>query len=145
MDITNCDFQFNPYAMAKSNKKLLIPDELVITKIYVIRDQKVMLDRDLAILYQIETKRLKERISRNKDRFPDDFMFQLTKEEFENLRPQIATSSLGRGWGGIRYLPLAFSEQGVVMLSSVLNSPIAINVNIQITCLPAGRSASSQK
>src|SRR6185369_10869222 len=93
LGVTNCDTQFNPYTMPKSNKKLLITDELVMTKIYVIRDQKVMLDRDLAILYQVETKRLKEKVGRNKERFPDDFMFQLTAEEFENLRSQIATSS----------------------------------------------------
>ena len=118
--------------MAKSNKEALIPDELVMTKIYVIRDQKVMLDRDLAILYNVETKRLKQQVGRNKERFPEDFMFQLTPEEFENLRLQIATSSLASGWGGIRYMPTAFTEQGVAMLSSVLNSPTAINVNIQI-------------
>lgn len=89
---------------------------------------KVMLDEDLAELYQVQTKRLKESVKRNLNRFPSDFMFQLTTEEFENLRSQIATSS----WGGSRYPPMAFTEQGVAMLSGILNSDIAINVNIQI-------------
>ena len=118
--------------MAKSTKKLPIPDELVMTKIYVIRDQKVMPDKDLAILYEVETKRLKEQVNRNRERCPEDFMFLLTSEEFENLRSQFATSSLTSRWGGIRYMPMAFTEQGVAMLSSVLNSPTAISVNIQI-------------
>jgi hypothetical protein len=93
----------------------------------MIRDQKVMLDEDLANLYKVETKQLKQ-VRRNIDRFPNDFMFELTKEEFENLRSQIGTSS----WGGARYLPMAFTEQGVAMLSSVLKSARAIKVNIQI-------------
>ena len=97
-------------------------------KIYVIRNQKVMLDRDLAELYQVETKQLKRQVKRNLDRFPEDFMFELTKEEYENLRSQFGTSS----WGGERYLPMVFTEQGVAMLSSVLNSKMAIAVNIQI-------------
>lgn len=87
-----------------------------------------MLDRDLAELYQVETKQLKRQVKRNPERFPDDFMFELTKEEFENLRSQFGTSS----WGGERYLPMVFTEQGVSMLSSVLNSKMAIAVNIQI-------------
>jgi len=116
--------------MAKSNKELMIPDELVMNKIYVIRGQKVMLDNDLADLYDIETKRLKESVRRNIDRFPEDFMFELTPAEFESLRSQIATSKIGRG--GARYLPMAFTEQGVAMLSSVLKSETAIRVNIQI-------------
>ena len=116
--------------MAKGTKavNLVLPDEVVMSKIYVIRGQKVMLDRDLAELYQVETKRLKEAVRRNIDRFPSDFMFELGKEEFESLRSQIATSKRG----GTRYLPMAFTEQGVSMLSSVLNSSIAIQVNIQI-------------
>lgn len=88
-----------------------------------------MLDFDLAQLYGIETKRLKEAVRRNLDRFPNDFMFELNQEEFENLRSQFASSST---WGGRRYLPYVFTEQGVAMLSSVLNSPQAIQVNIQI-------------
>ena len=114
--------------MAKKVNGLSIPDEIVMNKIYLIRGQKVMLDSDLAELYQVETKRLKEQVKRNKKRFPSDFMFQLSEKEFEILRSQIATSS----WGGLRYVPIAFTEQGVAMLSSVLNSDRAISVNIQI-------------
>lgn len=108
--------------------KLTVPDELVMNKIYFIRNQKVMLDRDLAELYQVDTKRLKESVRRNIERFPEDFMFEMTEQELQNLRTQIATSS----WGGQRYLPFCFTEQGVAMLSSVLNSKKAIEVNIQI-------------
>jgi len=97
-------------------------------KIYEIRGQKVMLDYDLAEMYNTETKRLKEAVRRNITRFPSDFMFELTKNEFDSLRTQIATSKRG----GTRYTPFAFTEQGVAMLSSVLNSPKAIEVNIQI-------------
>ena len=114
--------------MAKATKAMIIPDELVINKVYLIRGQKVMLDEDLAELYQVETKRLNEQVRRNIERFPDDFMFKLTHNEFENLKSQFATSS----WGGRRKLPLAFTEQGVSMLSGVLNSEIAIRVHIQI-------------
>jgi hypothetical protein len=125
-------------------------------RIYEIRGERVMLDRDLAVLYETETKRLTEAVKRNSKRFPSDFMFQLTKEEFESLRtqieatensnplsfqieiskksgkllrPQIATS---KGRGGTRYLPYAFTEQGVAMLSGVLNSDKAISMNIAI-------------
>lgn len=98
------------------------------TLIYDLRGYKVMLDFDLAALYGVETKRLKEQVKRNLSRFPEDFMLELSREEFNNLRPQIATSS----WGGTRYLPMAFTEQGVAMLSSVLNSEKAIQVNIEI-------------
>ena len=114
--------------MSNTPKDSLIPDDIIIGKIYIIRNQKVMIDSDLAILYQVETKRLNEQVNRNQDRFPEDFMFQLTTDEFENLKSQIATSS----WGGRRKLPYAFTENGVAMLSGVLNSPTAINVNIQI-------------
>ncbi len=111
------------------NKQLsVITDEAVINKIYFIRNEKVMLDSDLAELYGVETKRLNEQVKRNIDRFPEDFMFQLTETEFENLKSQIATSS----WGGRRTFPYAFTEHGVLMLSSVLNSDLAIKVNIQI-------------
>jgi len=106
----------------------LVPIELIASKIYLIRGIKVMLDRDLAELYGVETKRLKEQVRRNIERFPADFMFELTKEEIKNLRSQFATSS----WGGARYLPMAFSEHGVLMLSSVLKSERAVQVNIQI-------------
>jgi hypothetical protein len=98
------------------------------SKIYEIRGRKAMLDFDLAEMYGIETKRLKEAVRRNIERFPDDFMFTLTKEESINLRSQIATSR----WGGSRYQPFAFTEQGVAMLSSVLNSSQAIEINIRI-------------
>ena len=107
---------------------LMLPDEIITSKIYLIRDEKVMLDFDLAELYNVETKNLNRAVKRNINRFPEDFMFQLTKQEVTNLRFQIGTSS----WGGQRYLPYAFTEQGVAMLSSVLNSDRAIAVNIQI-------------
>ncbi len=103
--------------------------ELIQSKIYEIRGQKVMLDRDLAQMYGVETKILKQSIKRNIRRFPSDFMFELTPDEFESLRSQIVTS---KGRGGIRYMPYAFTEQGVAMLSSVLNSELAININISI-------------
>jgi hypothetical protein len=96
--------------------------------IYEIRGFKVMLDSDLANLYGVETKRLKESVRRNIDRFPEDFMFELTNEDVRILRSQIASSS----WGGARYRPMVFTEQGVSMLSSVLNSRRAIMVNIRI-------------
>jgi len=102
--------------------------ETIADKIYLIRGTKVMLDRDLAELYGVETKRLKEQVRRNIERFPEDFMFELTKEELKNLRSQFATSS----WGGLRYTPMAFTEHGVLMLSSVLKSKRAVQVNIQI-------------
>jgi len=102
--------------------------QIIQNKIYEIRGQRVMLDFDLAELYETETKRLKEAVRRNIDRFPPVFMFELSKNEFDSLRTQIASSS----WGGIRYKPFAFTEQGVAMLASVLNSPKAIQINIQI-------------
>jgi hypothetical protein len=100
-------------------------------KIYEIRGQKVMLDYDLAEIYEVENKRLKESVKRNVERFPLDFMFALTKEEFDSLRSQIATLKKGRG-AHSKYLPFAFTEQGVAMLSSILNSPKAIETNILI-------------
>ncbi len=109
-------------------KKILIPEEAVISKIYLIRGQKVMLDKDLAELYSVETKQLKRAVRRNTQRFPIDFMFELSSGELKNLRSQIDTSS----WGGTRYAPLVFTEQGVAMLSSVLNSERAVLVNIHI-------------
>ena len=102
--------------------------EKITSKIFLVRKQKVMLDRDLAELYGVETKVLKQAVKRNIDRFPHDFMFELTSDEFQNLRSQIVTSS----WGGTRYIPMAFTEQGVAMLSSVLRSKRAVQVNIQI-------------
>lgn len=115
-------------AKAINKKTLYLPDETIINKIYLIRGQKVMLDEDLAELYQVETRRLNEAVKRNSDRFPKDFMFRLSNKEFQNLKSQFATSN----WGGRRKLPLAFAEQGVSMLSGVLNSPVAIQVHIQI-------------
>ena len=102
--------------------------QIIQNKIYEIRGQRVMLDFDLAELYETETKRLKEAVRRNLSRFPDDFMFELSPKEWEILRTQFSTSS----WGGISYQPFAFTEQGVAMLASVLKSETAIQVNIQI-------------
>lgn len=103
--------------------------QVIQNKIYEVRGQKIILDFDLAELYGSETKRLKEAVRRNLKRFPSDFMFELTKEEFESLRSQIASSNKR---GGTRYMPFAFTEQGVAMLSSVLNSESAIEINISI-------------
>lgn len=108
----------------------LLSEETISNKIYFIRGQKVMLDRDLALLYGIETKRLKEQVKRNLNRFPIDFMFQLTKIEFENWRSQFATSNSEKM--GLRHTPMAFTEHGVLMLSSILKSDKAIQTNIQI-------------
>jgi hypothetical protein len=118
------------------SKKLLIPDEVVMNKIFLVRGQKVMLDFDLADLYGVETKYLKRAVKRNLARFPSDFMFALNLNELKNLRCQFGTSSLrydgAAAWGGHRYRPMAFTEQGVAMLSSVLNSERAVSVNIHI-------------
>lgn len=114
--------------MNMKSKSLKLKEEIITEKIYFIRGEKVLLDRDLATLYGIDTKVLKQAVRRNVKRFPNDFMFVLTKNELKNLRSQIVTSS----WGGLRYSPMAFTEQGVAMLSSVLNSPRAIEVNISI-------------
>ena len=108
----------------------IIPVERIASRIYLIRGIKVMMDRDLAELYQVETKALKQAVRRNIDRFPNDFMFELTREEFQNWRSQFVTSKSDRM--GLRYEPMVFTEQGVAMLSSVLNSKRAIQVNIQI-------------
>lgn len=110
------------------NKKISIPDEVITSKIYLIRGQKVMLDRDLAELYGVTTGNLNKAVGRNIKRFPDDFMFELNQKEFDTLRSQFDTSK----WGGTRKPPKAFTEQGVAMLSGVLNSDRAIAVNIQI-------------
>jgi hypothetical protein len=111
-----------------AEKHWLVPAERIERAILLIRDQKVMLDKDLAALYHVETKSLTRAVRRNQARFPADFMFQLTAEEFANLRFQFGTSS----WGGRRYLPYAFTEQGVAMLSSVLHSERAVRVNVEI-------------
>ncbi len=115
--------------MPKSPEIPIIPEELVMNKIYLIRGQKVKLDFDLSELYAHETKMLKRAVKRNLKRFPIDFMFELTQEEYQYLRHQIGTLKRGQH---SKYNPYAFTEQGVAMLSSVLNSSTAINVNIQI-------------
>ncbi len=107
----------------------IIPEEIIINQIYYIRNHKVILDSDLASLYEVETKQLKRQVRRNAERFPEDFMFELTTEEYHILRSQKGTLKQGEH---SKYLPMAFTEQGVAMLSSVLNSQRAINVNIQI-------------
>jgi hypothetical protein len=117
--------------MPHTTQTVIIPDEIVLNKIYLVRGQKVMLDMDLAQLYAVETKRLKEAVRRNPSRFPPDFMFELSAKEWASLRTQIATLETGRG-KHTKYIPFAFTEQGVAMLSSVLNSETAITVNIQI-------------
>ena len=111
-------------------KRSLIPVAGIEKLIYLIRGQKVMLDRDLAELYDVKTKVLKQAVRRNITRFPEDFMFEFTKDEFENWRSQFVTSN--RDKMGLRYRPMAFTEQGVAMLSSVLNSDRAVQVNIEI-------------
>ncbi len=110
------------------NQNIALSDNFVASKIYLIRDKRVMLDKDLAELYEVETRALNQAVSRNLERFPEEFMFQLSQVEFEILKSQIVTSS----WGGTRKLPYVFTEQGVAMLSSVLRSKKAIQVNIQI-------------
>lgn len=121
LDITICDSKI-------MQNSLIIPTERIVSKIYVIRNRKVMLDRDLAELYDVKTKVLNQAVKRNIKRFPEDFMFKLTVEEFKNMRSQIVTSKRGgTTWGAF-----VFTEQGVAMLASVLNSSRAINVNIQI-------------
>lgn len=112
----------------KKELQVFVAEQKILNKIYAIRGQKVMLDEDLAAMYGVETRRLNEQVKRNTDRFPKDFMFTITQKEFENLKSQNATSS----WGGRRKLPNAFTEQGVAMLSGVLNSKTAIEVNIRI-------------
>jgi hypothetical protein len=106
----------------------LLPQELVESKILLLRDKKVMLDRDLAVLYGVTTSNLNKAVNRNLERFPEDFMLQMTTDEFKNLKFHFGISS----WGGTRKLPYAFTENGVAMLSTVLNSKRAITVNIQI-------------
>ena len=113
------------------NNSQLLPLEVIESKIFLLRGQKIMLDKDLAELYGVETRDLNKAVKRNIDRFPDDFMFQLSVEEFQNLMFHFGTSSDAR-WGGTRKLPYAFTEQGVTMLSGVLSSTRAVQVNIAI-------------
>ncbi|RLD60454.1 MAG: ORF6N domain-containing protein [Bacteroidetes bacterium] len=107
---------------------MMVPDEVVMNKIFIIRGEKVMIDRDLAELYDVETKVLKQAVKRNLDIFPKNFMFELTKEEFYDLRSQIVTSS----WGGQRYLPFVFTEHGVLQLANVIKSKLAKKMSIRI-------------
>lgn len=125
--VANCDLQFlkfifatQSYTMAKAKLELqaLVLEQRILNRIYFIRGEKVILDRDLAEMYGVETRVLNQSIKRNLNRFPKDFMFQLSEKEFRNLISQNVTSS----WGGTRKVPYAFTEQGVAMLSSVLNS-----------------------
>ena len=129
MEVRLCHLQF--YIRAVSKQPVKIPDEVLARRIFVIREEKVMLDRDLAELYGVETKYLKRQVKRNLSRFPEDFMFELTKEEFDQWRSQNVTSN-STDKMGLRYAPFVFTEQGVAQLSSVLNSQRAIAVNIQI-------------
>jgi phage regulator Rha-like protein len=115
-------------AKAKQELQALVIEQKILNKIYVIRGEKIMLDKDLAEMYKVETRVLNQSIKRNLNRFPKDFMFQLSEKEFKNLISQNVTSS----WGGTRKMPYAFTEQGVAMLSSILNSETAIEVNIRI-------------
>ena len=125
--------------MAENTKMIIVNEGLpevfpnIQSLIYVIRGQQIMLDCDLAMLYQVETKNLNKAMKRNVKRFPEDFCFQLTKEEYDNLRFQIGTSSLEESnYGGRRYFPFVFTEQGIAMLSAILRSDVAINVSIRI-------------
>jgi hypothetical protein len=119
--------------LALADSRSLVTSESIERSILLIRGHKVILDEDLAALYQVGTKALNRAVGRNRNRFPEDFMFQLTREEFANLRYQSGTSSVTpNAWGGRRYPPYAFTEQGVAMLSSVLRSERAVQVNIEI-------------
>jgi len=113
-----------------NKEAVILSDEVLFSRIYIFRGQKVMLDSDLAELYGVETKAFKQAVRRNIERFPKDFMFELDKQEFRYLRSQIVTSN--NGVGGNRYAPMVFTEQGVAMLSSILKSKLAIQINIQI-------------
>ena len=115
------------------DKNIVIVDNIEIQNlIYTIRGKQVMVDSDLATLYQVTTKRLNEQVRRNKNRFPSEFMFRLTAEEYEYLRSQNATSSEDNAHGGRRYMPYVFTEQGIAMLSAVLKSDIAVEVSVKI-------------
>lgn len=116
--------------MSKAENPIMLPEETIISKIYLIRGKKVILDRDLAQFYAVETRRLKEQVRRNIERFPEDFMFEFTKEELEAFRQQFGKTS--KEIMGLRIAPFAFTEHGILMLASVLNSQRAIQVNIQL-------------
>jgi len=114
----------------------LLPLEAITQRIRVLREQKILLDSDLASLYGVETRRLNEQVRRNRDRFPTDFIFELTRDEFDNLKSQFATSS----WGGRRKLPLAFTEHGAIMAATVLSSPRAVEVSVYVVRAFCSRS-----
>lgn len=116
--------------MDKSENKIMLPEETIISKIYLIRGKKVILDRDLAEFYGVETRRLKEQVRRNIERFPEDFMIEFTKEELDDFRKQFGNTS--KEIMGLRIAPFAFTEHGILMLASVLNTERAIQVNIQL-------------
>ncbi len=118
--------------MAEDKNIVIVDNKEIQNLIYTIRDKQVMIDSDLAILYQVETKYLNRQRSRNADRFPEDFCFQLTKEENEFLRCQNVTSKNENGSCGRRYMPYVFTEQGIAMLSAVLKSDVAVEVSIKI-------------
>ena len=118
--------------MAEDKNLVIVDNREIQNMIYTIRDKQVMIDGDLATLYQVTTKRLNEQVRRNKNRFPSEFMFRLTAEEYEHLRSQNATSSEDNAHGGRRYMPYAFTEQGISMLSAVLKSDVAVEVSIKI-------------
>jgi len=118
--------------MADDKLPVIVENREIQDMIYAIRGKQVMVDSDLADLYQVATKRLNEQVNRNKGRFPPQFMFQLTEDEYENLKSQIATSSDGSKHGGRRYMPYVFTEQGIAMLSAVLRSDVAVQVSIKI-------------
>ena len=114
--------------MTKNKTAALVPVEHIAQSILILRGQRVLLDSDLATLYGVETRRLNEQVRRNRDRFPADFIFELTSEEFTNLKSRFATSS----WGGRRKRPLAFTEHGAIMAATVLNSPRAVEMTIYV-------------
>jgi len=116
--------------MRKQSLLPSLPDEIIINKIYLIRGQKIMIDRDLAALYGVATKVLKQAVKRNIERFPEDFMFEMSDEEFQNWRSQFVTSN--SEMMGLRYAPYCFTEQGLTMLSCILNSKKAVDTNIRI-------------
>lgn len=128
--ITKCETLKGDTMSKKVIQKIanVVPVEIIQNKIFLIRGRKVMFDRDLADLYGVATSQLTRQVRRNIERFPDDFLIQLTQEEFDNLKCQFGTSS----WGGVRKLPFVFTEEGIAMLSGVLHSTRAIQVNIQI-------------
>ena len=137
--MTSNFMNFKTYFMKKEKNELMFQDKKIVDKIYLVKGQKVMLDRDLADLYGIETKVLKQAVRRNKTRFPPDFMFQMSKKDFENWRTQFASSKEDKQ--GLRYAPFCFTEQGVTMLSCILNSPRAMAVKKPIPMTTTSRSS----